>query len=301
MTSSVAGSPPTVAFVTVSYGPDRERCELLCRSIDRLAPTTAGHWLIVERADLPLFRELETGSRRLLVTEDVVPVRLVRLATRRIGLRSDIFLQGRAKPIRGWLLQQLAKLAISRDLPADVIVHADSDVTLVRPFRTSSVVEADGRVRFYSLPGAIDSNLPSHVEWHRTAERLLGLPPAPIPLPDYITHLVPWRRQNVIAMLDYLEDREGSWVRAITNSWNFSEYILYGRFVEDVLRDAGGVVTTATSLCRDYWTSEHLSAHQIDALLDAMEPEEVALSITAKAGIPAKSYEHLLVSRWPTA
>jgi len=290
---------PTVAFVTVSYGPDRDRCALLCRSIERLAPTTVGHWLLVERADLPLFRELETGSRRLLVTEDVVPVRLVRLAARRLGLPSDIFLQRRGKPIRGWLLQQLAKLAISCDIPADVIVHVDSDVTLVREFQPASVVDSEGRVRLYRLPGAIGSELPSHVKWHRSAERLLGLPPAPIPLPDYITHLVPWRRENVVALLDYLEDREGSWVRAIANAWNVSEYILYGRFVNDVLGDSAGVAATTASLCRDYWGSEHLSAQQIDALLAAMEPDEVAVSITAKAGIPAASYADQIASRWP--
>ena len=45
----------SVAFVTKSYAPDLERCELLCRSIDALAPE-AGHWIIVDRRDLAAFR-----------------------------------------------------------------------------------------------------------------------------------------------------------------------------------------------------------------------------------------------------
>ena len=40
------------------------------------------------------------------------------------------------KPVRGWLVQQLVKLVACRDVAADIIVHADSDVALVRPFDT---------------------------------------------------------------------------------------------------------------------------------------------------------------------
>src|SRR5688500_2960121 len=34
---------PTVAFVTISYGPDRDRCVLLRRSMEALAPSVE-HW-----------------------------------------------------------------------------------------------------------------------------------------------------------------------------------------------------------------------------------------------------------------
>ena len=41
---------PSVAFVTVSYGPDRDRCALLSRSLEALAPSVE-HWIVVDRAD----------------------------------------------------------------------------------------------------------------------------------------------------------------------------------------------------------------------------------------------------------
>ena len=289
---------PSVAFVTVSYGPDRDRCALLCRSIDRLATNTLGHWIIVDRADLPLFRSFESPFRRLLVTEEVVPTRLWRLGTRRIGLRSNVFLHPWGKPIRGWLLQQLAKLAVTRELEADVVVHTDSDVALVRQFESASLVDAAGRVRLFRAPEGIHAGLPGHVEWHRSAERLLGLPTAPLPLADYITSLVPWKRDNAAALLEYLEDRRGRWVRAVANAWNVSEYVLYGRFVDDVLGDDAGQFATSTSLCLDYWNVDPLSATEVDELIDAMGPDQVGVSITAKSGVPPSEYEAVLERRW---
>ena len=235
------------------------------------------------------------------MTEEVVPTRLWRLPSRRMGLRSNVFLHPRGKPIRGWLLQQLAKLAVTRELDTDVVVHTDSDVSFVRRFEPSSLVDAAGRIRLFRAPGAIDSQLPAHVAWHRSAERLLGLPPRPLPLPDYITSLVPWKRRNAVALLDFLEDRRGHWVRALANAWNISEYILYGRFVDEVLGDGGGQFATATSLCHDYWTTEALSTSEVDALLDAMGPDQVGVSITAKAGMSPESYQALLARRWDSA
>ena len=136
------------------------------------------------------------------------------------------------------------------------------------------------------------------MRWHRTAEQLLGLPTAPAPLPEFITHLVPWKRENAVALLDYLDDRGTPWVRAIANAWSVSEYVLYGRFVTDVLGDSGGQFLSTSSLCRDYWGAEALSRQQIEGLLDGMRPDELGVSLTAKAGIPAATYAALLESRW---
>ena len=92
------------------------------------------------------------------------------------------------------------------------------------------------------------------MRWHRTAEKLLGLRASPIPLPDYITSLVPWRRENAVALLDFLDGRfRRWWMHTISSAWDFSEYILDGRFVSDVLGDAACQFASESSLCRDYW------------------------------------------------
>jgi len=271
----------------------------LCRSLDFLAPTIADHLIVVDRADIPRFRDLESGRRRIVATEDVLPNRLWRLDLRRVGLRSNLFLQF-GKPIRGWLAQQLVKLAACREIGSDVIIHADSDVALVRPFDAASLVDAEGHVRLYRAPDCIDESMPAHVAWHRTAEKLLGLHVSPIPLADYITSLVVWRRDNATALLDFLERRfRRSWMHTISNTWNFSEYILYGRFVSDVLGEASSAqFASDASLCRDYWEREPLTEKQLEELLDGMSDAEVGLSITAKAGMEPESYASQLERHW---
>ena len=176
----------SVAFLTVSYAPDRDRCAFLSRSLDALAPSVE-HYIVVDRADRRLFASLENRRTTLLTKEEVLPIWLQRVNTLRIGLHSNLWMQARGKPIRGWLVQQLVKLAFAERLETEVLVHADSDVVLMRPFELSSVVDGEGRVRLCMKADAIDAGLPNHVRWHRTAERLLAIGRAELPLPDFIS------------------------------------------------------------------------------------------------------------------
>jgi Family of unknown function (DUF6492) len=289
---------PTVAFVTISYGPDRDRCALLRRSMEVFAPNVE-HWIVVEGPDLPLFKSLQDSKTTLVTTEEVLPLWLRRLNLQRIGVRSNIWLQARGRPVRGWLVQQLVKLALAEQMAADVVVYADSDVVLMRPFRSGSVIDPDGRVRLYVSPGAIDEGLPEHVLWHRSAERLLGLEPMSAPMPDYITHLVPWKRENAAAMLAHIEATTGRhWLRAVAAASDVSEYVLYGRFVTEVLGENAGQYITSSSLCRDYWTTTPLSDGELAAFIDGVGPEEIGVSITAKAGMRPADYVEALERRW---
>ena len=104
----------SVAFVTKSYTPDLERCELLCRSIELLAPG-ASHWIIVDSRDLAAFRGLENATTRIVTTEELLPRRIRRLEL--YGTGKNIWLGARTPPIRGWLVQQLAKFAITLVAP----------------------------------------------------------------------------------------------------------------------------------------------------------------------------------------
>ena len=257
------------------------------------------HWIVVDRGDLPLFRPLQNARTTVVAKEEVLPLWVRRLDTLRIGLRSNVWFQARGLPIRGWLVQQLVKLAVAEEVRADILVHADSDVVLLRPFSVSSIVDDDGRVRLYARPDYIDEALPNHVRWHRSAERLLGIEPAALPIPDYISSLVPWKRENAIALLEYIEQTTGRhWLRALTAAWNVSEYTLYGRFAQDVLGVDGGQFVSSSSLCSDYYKRVPLSAPELKTLLDRVSPDEIAISLTSKAGMKPEEYVEVLEQRW---
>jgi hypothetical protein len=196
-------------------------------------------------------------------------------------------------------VQQLVKLALAEELTADVLVHADSDVVLLRPFRNSSVTDEAERVRLVAEPDAIDESMPNHVLWHRSAEKLLGIGPARVPIPNFITSLVPWKRANAVALLEQIQGNTGRhWLRALAATSDVSEYTLYGRFVTDVLGESARQYVTSSSLCRDYWTTVPLSSGELETFLDGVGPEEIAVSLTAKAGMRPADYAEVLERRW---
>ena len=286
----------SVAFVTKSYVADLERCELLCRSIELLAPSTR-HWIIVDARDLAAFRGLEGARTRIVTTEELLPRRVRRLEVYRMD--KNIWLGARTPPMRGWLVQQLAKLAIASLADEDVLIHADSDVVLIRPFQEEALIDAAGSLRLFRIPAAIDERLPDHVRWHRTAERLLGISPRPLPLPDYVGGLIPWRREVAVSLLEEVEARSGrSWMRTLASARHVSEYILYGRFVEDVLGRSNGAPGASLSLCHCYWGSEPLTTAELETFIADASPDEVAVMVSAKAGMRPADYAVVLERLW---
>lgn len=296
-----AAGMTSIAFVTKSYEPDRARCELLCRSIEQLAPG-AHHWIIVDARDRPAFRSLEGPSTRVITTEELLPRRAWKLDLHGLGIDKNIWLSRRTRPMRGWLVQQLAKLAISRVADEDVLIHADSDVVLFRPF-DADVLRGDGQsFPLYRIPAVVDERLPKHVRWHRTAERLLGLERRPLPLPDYIGGLVPWRRDVVRALLD--EIARGSrrdWVQALASARELSEYILYGRFVDDLLGKTSGSPPQCPSLCHCYWGSSPITNSALDEFIGASAPSEIGVMVSAVAGMDPATYAEVFERRWREA
>jgi hypothetical protein len=291
----------SIAFVTKSYEPDRARCELLCRSIELLAPG-AHHWIIVDARDLPAFRSLEGPSTRVVRTEELLPRRVWKLELHGLGIDKNIWLGRGTRPMRGWLVQQLAKLAISRVADEDILIHADSDVALIRRF-DADLLQGEGQsFPLFRIPAAVDERLPTHVRWHRTAERLLGLEHRPLPLPDYVGGLVPWRRDVVCALLD--EIAKGSrhdWVQTLARARELSEYILYGRFVDDLLGKTNGSPPSCPSLCHCYWGSSPITNSALEEFIEASAPSEIGVMISAVAGMDPATYAEVLERHWREA
>lgn len=291
----------TLAFVTKSYAPDRERCELLCRSIELLAPGTS-HWIIVDSRDRAVFRGLENAYTRIVTTEELLPRRVRRIDLPAIGAGRNVWVGARLPPMRGWLVQQLAKLAVTLIAPEDMLVHADSDIVLIRRFRSAMLEDDTGALRLYRVPSAIHEGLPTHVHWHRTAEQLLGLPARALPLPDYIGGLIPWRRETAVSLLEHIEARSGrDWVRTLARSRDLSEYILFGRYVEDVLGSSSAQRPSDVSLCHCYWGSQPMTNAELETFVRDAGPEELAVMVSAKAGMRAAEYADVFERCWRVA
>jgi Family of unknown function (DUF6492) len=290
----------SVAFVTKSYSPDLERCELLSRSVELLAPETR-HWIIVDSRDQAAFRTLEGPRTTIVTTEELLGRRLQRFVVPFRGGR-NLWIGPRTPPVRGWLVQQLAKLALTRVADKEVLVHADSDIVLTRRFRPAALTDASGSLLLYSIPSGVDERLPDQVAWHRTSEELLGLAPRPLPLPDYVGGLIPWRRDIADELLTHVESRSGrDWMRTLIRAKHVSEYTLYGRFVEDALGSSDRQRASAVSLCRCYWGPDPLPAHELDTFVEEAGDSELAVMVSAKTGMRPADYGEVFERRWQKA
>jgi len=284
----------TYAIVTPSYEPDFERCKLLCQSIDRWVEGDFRHYVVVEKRDLPLFRELHGPRTTLLTTESVMPWWL-----RRVPFARRWWLSLKTPPVRNWIFQQLVKLSVGEFLDEPDYVFIDSDVVFIRPFDVSAL-SPGGQLRLFRVPGV--ANQMPHRLWHRTAAQLLGLPETDYFGSTYIGHLVTWRRDHVRAMYERIASvAHRPWIEAVARQWHLSEYILYGVFVEHVLGPGNGQQYTDLPLCHISWDYEIETDADIDRFFAEVQPYHVAVMMSSKQYIDVSRYTRHLAPHETTA
>jgi uncharacterized protein DUF6492 len=270
---------PSMTVITPSYAPDLELCRDLRASLDRCAPGVE-HRIIVPRPDLPDFASLARGCATVEDVREVMPGGFAKLPF------PNAWLNVRAPwpPVRGWIAQQIVKLAAVAATTTDIALVVDSDVVFVRPFDASTFAPG-GRLPLYRLPGAVTPALPRHLTWHRVARRLLGLPPTDaVVLPDYICWPCAWDPAIVRRMLQRVEAATGRpWPTAIGRELHFSEMILYGVYVDEVLA-ADSAWATTDMHCPSHPDEIPLDRAGLDRFLRGVRETDVAVMVSAKSG-----------------
>jgi hypothetical protein len=280
------------SLVTCSYSGDLDVCRLLCESVDRFVAPEIGHKLYVPAKDVPLFAEFASPRRTIATQESLLPrwfwkVPLPSPAWRaRLGLpRRNVYLTPFSAPVRGWIAQQIMKLAATAQDDAEIVVHVDSDNAFIRPLRLDHLTR-DGRVRLYRNPQMVE--MESHRAWHAAAGRLLGLPHADFYGAEYIDQLVVWRRSVLLALIARLAEVAGrDWRVALARTPHFAEYILYGVFADRVRGlEAAGLFASDQSLCLSRWSGAFDGAADEDAFIAALRPDHVACLIQSTIAMP---------------
>lgn len=277
------------ALVTPSYAPDFERCRLLCSTRAKFLPEDVSHYVIVDRRDLPLFRQLKIYGIQLIAVEDILPWWIQRIPFSKQGWFSF-----KGLPIRNWIIQQIIKLSAAQFIDDEIIGYVDSDVAFIRPIDPHQLVFGRN-VRLYREPNSIPRDWLSHRRWYESACKLLGIPPTEYPAPNYIGDLVTWRRSNLIKLSDYLTDRHGKpFLEILASCLHFSEYILYGLFVEHILKDDSGHYFDEVYPGLQYFGTKTLSVPEIESYLAGVKSHHVTVMISSKSKTPVNRYEGLL-------
>lgn len=282
--------PSTLVLLTCSMARDRELFALLARSVDELVDPAIPHRVVVPRRDLAAFRPFSGPRREILAQEEVLPFATVRIpalprAAARLSqtFRRPFYLDRRLRMIRGWILQQALKIEMSRRAAEDLVLHVDSDVFFVRPVAPRDVFR-DGRMPFFRATGRTGN--PLHGAWTEAAARLLGLRlPADYPS-HYIENCVPWQAQAVRALIRRIEETHGrAWYDVLLGEKTFSEYYLYGLFLDEI-HGTGGLYTEQADLCRSYWPKDERAAVDEAGLLAGLQPHHVAVALQSTIPLP---------------
>ena len=288
-----ANSAGTVAIVTASYALDFERCRLLCETIDGFVTGALRHYILVEQRDVALFRELETGRRIVVSERDLLPDWLRPYNDPLSLFKRRIWLSRRIQPLRGWHVQQLRRIALAAHVREDALIYVDSDVAFIKPF-DCRMFWRDGLVRLFRRDDGIASALSDQGTWSQNAGKALGIAGASPSPHDYVATLIAWRRDGVEAMCRHIEAVHGKhWVEAVASVRKFSECIMYGRYVDDVVGGAGHF-HGSEEFCHVQWFGTPHSDEEISAFIAEIRPEQVAIGMQSFIGTDIARLRRLL-------
>jgi hypothetical protein len=272
------------AIVTPSYSGDFERCRLLCESVDRRVAGFSTHYIVVEKKDVDRFAPLAGPRRRIVDERAILPSWLVAVPDPASFGRRRLWLSAKGPPLRGWHVQQLRKIAMAATLSDDGILFCDSDTVFIR--RTDLAdLWSGSRFTFYRDPGGIRPDMAEHLGWSGRAGDLLGLRGRPVSRVDYVAQVVGWRTDTVREMLARIEAEAGrSWAAAIAADRRFSEYLIYGRFVDELEGRPDRHEPTGTAICHSCWSADTLARQDLASFFGQASARQPAVGIQSFLG-----------------
>lgn len=267
-------------LVTPSWSGDLARCEMLVDSVGNFASGFDRHLILIDAQDEGMFRHLADSRTELILKQDLLPDWL-----RQSSLNRKWWWSFRGLPVRGWILQQVTKLAIAEQYDAAGFCYADSDMMFVRPFDAQSLWH-DGRIRFYR-----DERRPHFYEsrryrnWYGFAAKQFSLGDQNLLDGAYIAQLNCIHKAHAVDMLKAIEDKwQSNWQKTLLRSFDFSEYILYGVYIDEC-SDKSFHNSTSSSLCRSSWFFDLDDPESTQEFLSTVADDEVALHIQSNLAL----------------
>jgi len=275
-----------VALVTPTHRNDIERFALLCDSIERHVRGYERHYVIVNDDDVPLFAPWSCPRRVIVPGSQLLP-RWLRLLPFVLRKNRRIWWSFRTKPVHGWHVQQILKIAAALHFPEHRYCLVDSDNVFVRPFDLKSYAGGE-TTPLYVDRAAISADAPLHGPWTRNCGLLLGFASATIfPADDYVGNAIVWDQRTLRDMTRAIERvTRKSWAHALCSVRDFSEYLLYGHFVRNSPRHLAVHEITTKSLANAYWDDTPLDAAAVAAMRGNMTESQVALCIESFSHTP---------------
>ena len=270
-----------LAVLTPTFRGDAELFADLHESVLANTARSVVHHVVVPPSDARLFREYEGDRCRVWTHRDLLPRYCVSVP-RASGL--TLSMRRPWPPIRGWVAQQLMKIAGTAAIDARAVLIIDSDAVLLREPSLDRFIH-NGRLRHFRNDRAVTSGMNRHLLWHNVARRLLGVSGSvSAPAPDYISPITVWDPAVVRCLTEQIADSAGrAWMDAVAGELHVSEFVIYGVFVDQVL---GGVPPFTGPLCHNYYERIPLSRTDARAFADHMPSDALGAMISSHSNTP---------------
>jgi hypothetical protein len=270
------------AIVTPTYHLDYEQFKLMCESMDRFVKGNWHHYVVVSKADYPMFAPFNGPRRTVMENTKILPPWLRYIGKLGRVRSGSFYFSWRTGLIFGWHIQQLVKLSMANFVKEDAMMLVDSDLFFIKPFEIDTLIK-HGRLPFIKSPTSYaerDQPAPPFLE---RAKITLGLSSS-TPSYDYANNIVFWRRQTAIELCDFIAKKHGKhWIAALSGFHTISEGSLYGLFVEHIKKDdmsyLGENFNFAKTLHGDYAIYDE----ELKAFVNNLEPYHVALGFQSSA------------------
>jgi hypothetical protein len=274
----------SVALLTPSHSKDLDRFALLCDSVDACLTGYTKHYVIVNDDDLPLFEKYQSEKRVVIPVSRYLPKWLWAVPAALMRSQRRIWVSLLSKPVHGWHVQQIAKIAGVLAATEERVCIIDSDNFFFRKFDIGRYAGAE-KSPLYVDRNAISADAPFHAIWLRNCDQMLGLPETSFPSDDFVGNVLVWDKSSVQAMTEAIQSATGkSWALAMCRKRPFSEYLLYGRFVTSAPDHLAAHQIVEHSLALAHWDESRLDKTSIQAMMQDASPDQVALCIQSYSG-----------------
>jgi hypothetical protein len=270
-----------LAVLTPSFRGDANLFADLHESVVVNTAPAVVHHVVVPPSDARIFRQYEGARCRVWTHRDLLPRHCVSVpyaAGLTLSLRRPWL------PVRGWVVQQIMKIAGTAAIDARAVLIMDSDAVLLRE-PTLDEFTHDGRLWHFRSDDAVTAGMARHLLWHKVARKLLGVPGSVSPpAPDYVSPITVWDPTVVRSLMAHIADTTGrDWMDAVTCHLHFSEFVTYGVFVDHVL---GGMAPFERPLCHNYYERIPLSQADARAFADEMPSNALGAMISSHSDTP---------------
>jgi hypothetical protein len=270
-----------LAVLTPSFRGDAALFADLHESVLANTAPSVVHHVVVPPSDARLFRRYEGPRCRVLTHQDLLPRYCVS-----VPYASGLTLNLRRPwpPVRGWVTQQIMKLAGTAAIDARAVLIIDSDAVLLRE-PTLDQFTHDGRPWHFRVDRAVTADMERHLLWHNVARQLLGLEGVvSAPAPEYVSPITVWDPAVVRSLIEHIADATGrNWIDAVAGELHISEFVLYGVFVDYVL---GEMAPYEGPLCHNYYERVPLTPADARAFADQMPPNALGAMISSHSHTP---------------